>query len=61
MPNRVIVEARIYACRRCGHVFAADHVELKGATCDQLLEITDLRAWHWLREEVATLFEMEAS
>lgn len=61
MPDRKIVESRVYTCRTCCDVFAADHITLENAPNDRLLEVTDLRAWHWLREDVATLFELEVS
>lgn len=65
MPDRKIVEARMYTCTACGDVFAADHICLENASSKRLLEITDRRAWHWLREEAnAALFslvELEAS
>lgn len=61
MPDRQIVEARIYVCRTCSDVFAADHEPRPDVSSDRLLEITDLRAWHRLREDVSMFFELEAS
>ena len=53
MPDRAIVEARIYICRTCADVFAADHEPRPDVSSDRLLEVTDLREWHELREAVA--------
>lgn len=52
MPDRTIVEARVYTCLICNDVFAADHEPRPDVSSDRLLEVTDLRKWHELREAV---------